>query len=102
MDRLGLSHQMVIWKPGSLSRRGRTAQKVLSAKGPNTYNDERMPYFKMGIYKGWKAGMPVGSVTRRTLFHDEFRMVGPGGSYGAVAPSTQPTTLLAPAEFTVE
>jgi Polysaccharide lyase len=81
------------WKDG---------KKVLSAKGPNTYNDARMPFFKMGIYKGWKAGMKTGVVTQRTLYHDEFRMVGPGGSYGAVAPSTQATTLEAPSEFTIE
>jgi Polysaccharide lyase len=80
------------WKDG---------QKVLSAKGPNTYNDARMPYFKMGIYKGWRPGHPVGPVTRRTLYHDEFRRVGPGGSYSEVAPATPAAKLLAPAEFTV-
>jgi hypothetical protein len=82
-----------VWKNG---------QKVLSAPGPNTYNDERMPFFKMGIYKGWRDGQPVGSVTHRTVYHDESRRVGPGGSYGAVAPSTQATTLQAPSEFTIE
>jgi Polysaccharide lyase len=79
----------------------KNGQKVLSAKGPNTYNDARMPYFKMGIYKGWKDDR-TGVVTQRTLYHDEFRMVGPGGSYGEVAPSTQATTLQAPSEFTIE
>jgi Polysaccharide lyase len=77
-------------------------KKVVSANGPNTYNDARMPSFKMGIYKGWKAGGPVGPVTHRTLYHDEFRRVGPGGSYSDVAPSTQTTTLQAPSQFTVD
>jgi Polysaccharide lyase len=77
-------------------------KKVLSAKGPNTYNDARLPYFKMGIYKGWKSGGEVGPVTHRTLYHDEFRRVGPGGSYSDVAPSTQATTLEAPSQFTVD
>ena len=76
--------------------------KVLSLTGPNTYNDARMPYFKMGMYKGWKPGSPVGPVTERTIYHDEFKMVGPGGSYEDVAPRTAPTKLQAPAQFTVE
>jgi Polysaccharide lyase len=92
------------WSYGSdgILEAWKNGQKLLSARGPNTYNDDRMPYFKMGIYKGWKSGMPVGSVTRRTLFHDEFRMLGPDGSYLDVAPRTSATTLQAPSEFTIE
>ena len=83
-----------VWQDGT---------KVLSLKGPNTYNDAQMPFFKMGIYKGWqKPAGEVGPVTHRTVYHDEFRMVGPGGSYSAVAPKTAATTLVAPSQFTVE
>jgi len=76
-------------------------RKVISASGPNTYNDARMPYFKMGLYKGWMSGAAAGVVSRRTLYHDTFKMVGPGGSYSAVAQTSTPTTLAAPSQFTV-
>jgi Polysaccharide lyase len=78
-------------------------KRVVSAKGPNTYNDTLMPSFKMGLYKGWKEpGSNIGPVTSRTLYHDEFRMVGPGGSYAAVAAKTPGTTMQAPSEFAVQ
>jgi len=65
-----------VWQNGKL---------VVDDTGPNMYNDERGPYFKMGIYKGW-ATIPVDKVKERTLYHDEFRMAGAEGSYAAVAP----------------
>ena len=77
-------------------------KKVVSVTGPNTYNDAHMPYFKMGIYKGWMPGAPAGNVSQRVLYHDEFHMVGPGGSYAAVAQASSPTTLQAPSQFIVE
>jgi hypothetical protein len=77
-------------------------KKVVSAKGPNTYNDARMPSFKMGIYKGWKFAGNIGPVTQRTIYHDEFRRVGPGGSYSDVAPTTPATKMKAPSEFIVD
>ena len=67
-----------VWKDG---------KSVAKTTGPNTFNDARMPYFKMGLYKGWKEGRPAGSVTRRELYHDDFRMAyGPEASYEDVAP----------------
>ena len=94
----------IIWSYGNdgLIEAWKDGAKVLSAKGPNTYNDDRFPFFKMGIYKGWKPGLPVGPVTSRTLYHDEFRRAGPGGSYTDVTPKASATTLQAPAEFMVE
>ena len=62
-------------------------KKVYTKNGPNTYNDARMPFFKMGIYKGWKDFSPV-SVKTRTLYHDQLRFVGPGGGYSLVAPTS--------------
>jgi hypothetical protein len=70
-----------VWKDG---------QKVYAKYGPNTYNDARMPFFKMGIYKGWKDFAPA-SVSTRTLYHDQLRFVGPGGSYSQVAPTSSST-----------
>lgn len=65
-----------VWKNGS---------QVLSRTGPNCFNDEKMPYFKMGIYKSpWRS--KVGSVTERVVYHDEFRMAGSGASYYDVVP----------------
>jgi hypothetical protein len=65
-----------IWKDGVL---------VADQVGPNCYNDARGPYFKMGLYKGWTTSAPR-NVSERTLFHDEFRMAGPGARYEDVAP----------------
>lgn len=67
-----------VWKNGQLV--------IDQQSKPNCFNDVTMPYFKMGIYKGWKDSSSVGVVSKRVLFHDEFRMAGPGGSYEAVAP----------------
>ena len=62
-------------------------KKVVDRKGPNTFNDAKGPYFKMGIYKGWKdPKRPSDAVTRRVLYHDEFRMAGVSGRYEDVAP----------------
>ena len=68
--------ELQVWKNGV---------EVIKTKGPIGYNDAVMPYFKMGIYKPlWKNY--VGVVTKRVMYHDEFRMAGPGGSYYDVAP----------------
>jgi len=67
-----------VWKDG---------KKILDRKGPNAFNDARGPYFKMGIYKGWRnSRVPCDAVSRRVLYHDEFRMAGAGASYRDVAP----------------
>jgi hypothetical protein len=67
-----------IWKGG---------EKVVDQKGPNTFNDAKGPYFKMGIYKGWKdPKRPGDAVSKRVLYHDEFRMAGAGANYKSVAP----------------
>lgn len=67
-----------IWKDGKL---------VVDQNGPNAFNDASGPFFKMGMYKGW--GDPkknCDAVTRRVLYHDEFRMAGADGTYQDVAP----------------
>ena len=67
-----------IWKNG---------EKVVDQKGPNTFNDAKGPYFKMGLYKGWKdPDRPSDAVNKRVLYHDEFRMAGADASYTDVAP----------------
>lgn len=65
----------------------RNGEKIVHRKGPNCFNDQKGPYFKMGIYKGWRdRKTPEGKVSRRVLYHDEVRFAGPGGSYQAVSP----------------
>ena len=73
----GADGLLQVWKDGEL---------CIDHTGPNAFNDEHGPYFKMGLYKGWKdPDRPSDAVEERWLFHDEFRMAGPGGSYEMVA-----------------
>ncbi|MEM1003103.1 MAG: heparin lyase I family protein [Bacteroidota bacterium] len=45
---------------------------VWSGEGPNTYNDQRGPNYKVGIYKpGWKSNPQRSQVNTRTLFVDD-------------------------------
>ena len=64
--------------------------RVANRKGPNTFNDQKAPYFKMGIYKGWRdREKPAGKIRRRVLYHDEVRFAGPTGNYDSVAPRSE-------------
>ena len=65
----------------------KNAEKVIEQKGPNAFNDKKGPYFKMGLYKGWKnPSRPSDAISQRVLYHDEFRMAGGGARYEHVAP----------------
>ena len=65
----------------------RNGRKVIDQTGPNAFNDAKGPYFKMGLYKGWRdAKKPGDAVSKRILYHDEFRMGGAEASYEDVAP----------------
>lgn len=67
-----------VWKDGD---------KVIDQDGPNAFNDERGPFFKMGLYKGWRdPNRPSDAVSKRILYHDEFRMGDSEASYDDVAP----------------
>ena len=69
-----------VWKDG---------QVVIDVAGPNAFNDEHGPYFKMGLYKGWRdPDRPSDAVSRRALYHDEFRMGGAAAGYADVAPGS--------------
>ena len=71
-----------VWKNG---------EKVVEQEGPNTFNDKKGPYFKMGLYKGWEnPNSPSDAVSSRILYHDEFCMAGSGASYDDVAPRKTP------------
>lgn len=67
-----------VWKDGAL---------VVDHYGPNAMDDQRGPYFKMGIYKPyWKNEDNSGRATK-TIHHDALRIAsGPNASYFDVAP----------------
>jgi len=64
---------------------------VLTHKGPNSYNDPKGPYFKIGIYHpAWKD-LPSSKfneqkliIPKKVIYHDEIRVVE-GGKYADVA-----------------
>jgi hypothetical protein len=67
-----------VWKNGA---------KVIEQNGPNAFNDQRGPYFKMGLYKGWRdPDRPSDAADKRLLYHDEFRMGAATATYTDVAP----------------
>ena len=50
---------------------------------PTSYNDEKYPYFKFGVYK-WEWG----NVTNRKIYYDEVRVGNKNSNYNEVKPST--------------
>lgn len=78
------------WSPNSdgLLQVWEDGKQVINTPGPIGFNDAVGPYFKFGLYKGWRdRSSPVGLVTTRTLYHDSIRMAsGPTAKYADVAP----------------
>jgi len=75
------------YQPDGILEVWKNGEKVVDQKGPNTFNDAKGPYFKMGIYKGWKdPDRPGDAISKRVLYHDEFRMGGADAVYEDVAP----------------
>lgn len=67
-----------VWQNGNL---------VVRKAGPNTYNDQRGPYFKMGVYKPeWKSAPSKSNNTQRVIYFDEVRVGDASTSYQNVAP----------------
>ncbi|UCG59171.1 MAG: polysaccharide lyase [Phycisphaerales bacterium] len=80
----------VKWSHGSDGILGvwKNGQKVVTQGGPNAFNDKKGPYFKMGLYKGWKdPKRQSDAVSSRVLYHDEFRMAEGASRYEDVAPA---------------
>lgn len=70
-----------VWKDGKL---------VLSKTGANTYNDERGPFLKMGIYKPqWKYKPERSKATKRVIYFDELRVGDASASYEDVVPTNK-------------
>jgi hypothetical protein len=71
-----------VWKDGSL---------VARRLGPNTYEDSAGPYFKLGLYLGWKdRACCEGYRAEKIIYHDEFRVgVGEDIRYEDVTPAAK-------------
>lgn len=62
-------------------------QKVVNYRGPIGFNDEKYPYFKMGIYKwGWYGWAHESTTHKRVLYIDEVRIGDRNSSFDAVSP----------------
>jgi len=64
-------------------------QKVINYLGPNSYNDQRLPYFKFGIYKwNWDnaAGRAISPEDRRVLYFDALRIGNANATFAEVSP----------------
>lgn len=67
-----------VWKDGKL---------VVRKTGPNTYNDKRGPYLKLGIYKPqWEDKPELSRATKRVIYFDEVRIGDASASYKDVVP----------------
>ena len=70
-----------VWKDGEL---------VVNKQGANCYNDRVGPYFKMGMYKGWKewwlSDWRHDVVDERTVYHDELRIAHGSDGFDLVSP----------------
>jgi hypothetical protein len=72
----------------------RNGVQIVNSIGPNCFNDERGPYFDIGIYKGWRDRYePPGMVGTRLIYFDEIRIAGENSSYSDVAPGNNDTLL---------
>lgn len=61
--------------------------KIYSLYGPNSFNDENFPYFKLGIYKwGWNGWASYSPESKRVLYMDEVRIGNSKSSLNEVSP----------------
>jgi hypothetical protein len=62
-------------------------QQLVSYNGPNSYNDEHYPYFKVGIYKwGWNGWANYSPEDKRVLFFDNVKIGNQNSSFDQVSP----------------
>ena len=60
--------------------------ELVNRTGPNTYNDQKSLYLKLGLYV-WMWTTDVSTpVQSRSLYHDEVRVGGPYSNYDSVVP----------------
>ena len=79
-------HFKLSFKEDGLLEIWKDRKKVLTLTGPNYYNDESGPYFKMGIYKwGWSRNKPS-QTEERIVYFDEVRVGSAESSFEQVSP----------------
>jgi hypothetical protein len=67
-------------------------KKIVEHKGGNSYNDDRLPYLKLGIYKwGWN-GTKTTDVNKRVLYMDNVRVGNETASFSSMSSATTSTT----------
>lgn len=65
---------------------------VLTRKGPNSYNDEYYPYFKLGIYKwAWANDHIISPITQRVLYFDAVKIGNRSADLQTVSPEIDHT-----------
>jgi len=53
----------------------RNGEQIVDRQGPNTYNDQRGVYFKIGIYKySWKSAPDRSTTQQRVVFADDIHI----------------------------
>ena len=61
--------------------------KIFSLYGPNSFNDENFPYFKVGIYKWtWNGWANYSPESKRVLYVDEVRIGNSKSNLNEVSP----------------
>jgi hypothetical protein len=61
--------------------------KIFSYYGPNSYNDQSYPYFKIGIYKwGWNGWADYSPENKRVLYYDEVKIGNKNSGVDDVSP----------------
>lgn len=80
-------HIKFSWKADGIVEIWKNKQPVLTLRGPNSFNDQHYPYFKIGIYKwGWKGWAHYSPEDKRVLFYDEVRIGNKFSSLQEVSP----------------
>ena len=71
-------------------------KKVVEHRGGNMFNDARLPYLKLGIYKADWNGNNTTDVTKRVLYLDNVRLGDEKASFASMSSSS--TSVPAPTE----
>jgi hypothetical protein len=83
-------HIKFSWENDGILEIWKNGVKVYSRYGPNSYNDENTPYFKLGIYKWmWMPNQDQGHslITNRVLYISDIRIGDANATYKDVDPS---------------
>lgn len=77
------------WQSDGVLEVWKNKKQVVSYFGPNSYNDQKFPYFKTGIYKwSWNTaeGRSKSTARKRIIYVDEVKVAGKNAGIDAVSP----------------